>query len=155
MRILNLAVVSYADTEMRPIAPNVYKLNATVVTTRPLKTFWAHYVLHRKTTTYHKYLIDLWEDICAVLGSSIMAPMSKILLDNFMANGLHFSFPLHCPFNGSLTVSHVRWNFSEVNIPLMAAGRYRLDITTAEGKERNLLTCIQVYGSVSDLRVWF
>lgn len=63
-KILNPAIVSYADFEMKSLAPNVYKMNLTVVATHPLNHLWVHYVLNRKTTTYHKYLIDLWEGRC-------------------------------------------------------------------------------------------
>lgn len=154
-RIMNPEVMSYFVFEMKPIAPNVYRMNATVITTRPLQTFWVRYVLYRKSTTYTKYLIDLWEDACAFLGPSYMAPLSKIVLDNFMANGLHFNFPLRCPLNGSMSIIHDRINISHLVTPLVAAGRYRLDMTTAEGKGRNLIAFAQIYGSVSDLRVWF
>lgn len=84
-----------------------------------------------------------------------MGPITKIGKENFIRFGFRYNFSPRCPFNGTLSVLHDRVNISHSVTPLVAAGRYRLDVTVAEGKGENLLVLTQVYGSVSDIRVWF
>lgn len=143
-------------TEFRPVARNVLRVNITTVLTGALTDFWGRGTLYKKYNTYQKYLIDVRDDFCEFfkLGDSTK-PLTKILLDNF-GRLLHFDYQFHCPFGpGLLTGWSKGVNFSDINVPLMPAGRYRFDLLFTKKDERHKYFKFEMYFAISDIRVWF
>lgn len=57
--------------------------------------------------------------------------------------------------SGTLIGYHPGINTSNLNLPLLAAGRFRLDIYEAAQKGRAPNGVVRLYFSISDIRVWF
>lgn len=152
---LNVSIVSYLNSQIRPIASNVYKVNITMVLKVVLENVWVRFVLYHKYQRYPKFLIDVWENGCDFLSGSSTSPMIKILIENSLRAGVKLSFKLRCPFSGTIIVAHDRLNVSGISIPLFPAGRYRLDLMFATAKHQDPYVKFQTYVSISDLRVWF
>lgn len=154
-KVLDESLFAFHKLEFRPIAPNVYRHNMTLVLTRPLPSGWIHFVLYHKYATYQKFLIDIWEDFCAFWDGAANSPLSAMALQNARSIGVNFSFALKCPLSGTLMVTHSRYNMSQSVFPLMSAGRYRFDISYAKHRDVKPYLLTQFYFRISDLRVWF
>lgn len=148
------SLYSYNNVVFKAIAHNVYRINITSTFTRPINELYVHFVLYYKYTTYRKFLIDIWEDGCAFLNSSLTAPVARLAVENTINLGVKMNFKLECPFSGTLIFVHDGLNFSHVNVPLFPAGRYRLDISLASPKKRNIYLEIQAFYTISDIRLW-
>lgn len=155
--ILDHNWLSYMNGEARPIARNVFKVNFTAVFKKPLTTAWCRLVLYYKSSSnvYRKYLVDVWEDACELFRGSKTAPVSRYILDTLLKGNISINVPLRCPFSGTFTMAHPRFNITTTNLPLMNAGRYRLDVFVVTRKGGNPIGVIQFFGSISDIRVWF
>lgn len=149
------SLVSYHNITFRLIARNTLRANITVVLTRPLPQVWIHFVLYHKYIRYQKFLIDVWEDLCEVFNDGHPGLVTTMLLEDVQRLGTVFHFKLRCPFSGTIMVTNDRVNVSGLNLPLMPAGRYRLDLSFAIGREKPALVTIQYFVRISDYRVWF
>lgn len=154
-RVLDHEFVTYCELAFRPVAHNVYMFNYTFVLSRPMKTGWVHFVLYHKYNTYTKFLIDLWEDYCAFWDGANGHPLSILLKENVLRLGVKYNFPWHCPLSGTLNMRHDGLNASHIILPLLPAGRYRLDATLSGAKDSLLYVEQRYYFKVSDLRVWY
>lgn len=153
-QVVNRSFFLFDKVEVKPIAHNVYKANITVVLTAPLNRLWMRFVLYHKYTTYQKYLIDIWEDFCGFAGGSISGQVINLIFNNFKRLGTKFYFELKCPLRNTLMITHDGMNISQVVLPLLGAGRYRLDMHLATGRGKGMFALIQFFASVSDIRVW-
>lgn len=149
-------IFSYYNIELKPIAHNVYRINATAILLRRCDTMWAHIILYYRYATYQKFLIDLWEDVCGFLDGVVTGPLTKIGMDNLKTLDVELNFPKKCPLRpGQLSIVHRSLNYSNVVIPLLPAGRYRLDIFMSAKRNGSIQGQTQTYFSISDFRVWF
>lgn len=155
INILDRRQISFAKMEFRPIAPNMYKHNMTIVLTRPVTDLWVNYVLYHKYAVYQKFLIDIWEDICGFWNGTASSPVSNIVLDNSKFLGFKYNFPFKCPIVGTMAVIHDGFNASNIVFPLLPAGRYRLECRYAHSKKGQAFLEFKHFFQVSDLRVWF
>lgn len=153
--VLDQNQISFAKMEFRPIAPNMYKHNMTIVLKRPITNLWVNYVLYHKYTTYQKYLIDIWEDICGFWNGTAKSPVSSIVLENSTPLGFKYNFPFKCPIVGTMQVLHDGFNASTIVFPLLAAGRYRMECRYAHTRKGKIIMEMHHYLQISDLRVWF
>lgn len=142
---------------IRPIAPNVFKMNLTMVTKRIFNEVWLQMVFFYKYNTYQKFPIATKAELCGVLNGTIANPVGQIFLENFLKleKDLKLSFKLQCPLTGTLSFTAEHFNFSHFTLPLLPAGRYRIDIQAFSTKNGPSLFLAQMYFRISDLRVWF
>lgn len=143
--------------EFRAVGRNTHKINVTIALARPAESWWLRFRLYYKYTHYQKYLIDIREDACAYLSGAHpdRFPLLKIINRNFLRMGTQFNFNHSCPLTGTLRAWNDRINTSHWKIPLLNAGRYRIDITGQPSKYGKELYVARGYFSVSDFRVWF
>lgn len=151
--VVNKDFISEYKCEMRPVAPNVFKMNGTVVLKRPFDNIWVHFQAYYRYSHYQKF-IDHWEDVCDFFKSINKAPMLKMLFDTFLHNKVHFNFELQCPVKGTAIVYHPNANMSHFTLPLIPAGRYRVDLNITKGKNGIQFVFAQIHFKISDLRVW-
>lgn len=149
--VFDTAILQSIHLETRPIARNVLKINASAVLGAAMNDIWGTARLHRKYATYQRYLIHLREDMCAFFKNMNNGnPLTKIIMENFTR------FPIRCPFGpGRITAWRDRCNISEMSLPLMPAGRYRMDVLFTRKQEEHKFIMVKTYFSVSDIRVWF
>lgn len=142
--------------EFKPIARNVLKVNILGVLSEAWTEIWCRATLYKKYNTYQKYLIDLRDDLCQYFNfASGNNLLTKLLFDTY-AQLFQSNFRLQCPIGpGRLSIWADRFNFSELNAPLMPAGRYRLDLLLTKKKPEHKLYIFRTYFSISDIRVWF
>jgi len=70
---------------------------------------------------------------------------------------IYIEFDFRCPLFGNYsagTKPRRGINMSTVNVPLMEAGRYRIDVTNSRRQNGPILSLIQIFLSISDYRVW-
>lgn len=155
IKVFNKTVIPFALYELKPIAPNVFKLNVTIKLAKPINSLWAEFTLYYKYKTYQRYLVHLKEDICAFLEGSETFPIVKLLIESILRLDVQFNVPLKCPFPDLFIATSDAYNMSAFNSPLMPAGRYRLDTAFTIEKNGRTEFIIEEYFSISDLRVWF
>lgn len=140
---------------MRPIAPNVFKMNLTVDLTQPLNKTWVGIVLYYKYNTYQKYLIDIWDEGCKYLNAGTHSPLADVLIFNALKFDFKFNFELRCPaVSGKYSVTHEHLNVSQATIPLLSSGRYRAEMWVAQSKGGRPFAVVKAYFSISDIRIW-
>lgn len=99
--------------------------------------------------------MDLWENVCEFLDGKISGPLSRLYMENVRNLGVNINFKLKCPLlAGKLMITHPGLNFSNVVVPLLPAGRYRLDIFMSEEKSGHIHGQSRGYFTVSDFRIW-
>jgi hypothetical protein len=149
--------VSYLNIEMRPISPNVLKANFTLILRRQFITEWSHIVMYYKSSSnvYRKHLVDVWEDLCGYWNGNALAPVTRYFLENMKNLKMRINFPFRCPLDGSMSITHPQFNASNLVIPLLSAGRYRIDIFMVTHKGGNPVLVIKFFFAVSDHRIWF
>lgn len=96
---------------MRPVAPNVFKINGTFALTEPLDNLWVRFQTFYRYSHYQKF-VDIWEDGCGLFGNKTEARVLKVLLDSFIDNNVQFNFELQCPLKGVLNFYHPHANVS-------------------------------------------
>lgn len=158
-KVFNKTWLKDAVVKWKMIAYNVGVFNASVTLTEPINEFWLHYVTYYKWRVYQKYLIDVWLDICDVLKAPNKHPLSEMIYQNFqnVREGVYVNIDdIKCPFSGNITVKSLQGlNASYLVFPLMQAGRYRIDVSFSTKINGPIFAMVQVYGSISDFRVWF
>lgn len=135
------------------IAPNVYKMNGTVVLREPLDNIWVHFKAFYRYARYQKFA-DHREDLCAFFKHLNRAPILKVVYDAFLLNKVQLNFKLQCPLKETLRIIHPRANMSHFFVPLVPAGRYRIDINITQGKIGIQIISEQLFFKISDLRIW-
>lgn len=138
---------------VKPIAPNVINLNISVTVTQQINYGWLRTTFYHKYNTYKKFLIDVSFEACGFLDGTVGNPVGQVLLNNFVH--IERNFELRCPFEGLLIAGNDHLNVSKITLPLLPAGRYRIDLFGSTAKNGPLIGIAQVYFQISDLRVWF
>lgn len=141
----------------RPIAPNVLDVNISLTMKKVPEEIWMRGVLYYKYTMYQKFLIDVSMELCAFLNGTVGNPVGEVIWQNYLKlqKNVVLNFKMQCPFNGTLNTLISPLNISDMNIPLMPAGRYRFDIHYSAHKCGTVVMIIRYFFSISDLRVWF
>lgn len=156
--IFNKTLITDTMLSIKLIARNVLRINGTLTFTESVNAIWVHAVLNYKYTTYQKYLVDQWMDVCSLLESIGNDLLAQVIWENFSRylNDSVFNFELRCPFYGVLTATNIRGlNVSTLVIPLLQAGRYRADLHFAPRRNGPIYAISHIYARISDLRVWF
>lgn len=162
--VLDRSLIPKDWIDIRPIAPNVYRLNTTITVAQTLNELWYSGVLYYKYNTYQKYLIGFKYEMCAlmdaILDGNDANPYTKIIMDNtaqFMWDSdMETKLQYKCPIEpGELYVRHKSLNASRFSLPLMQAGRYRLNLFTQTSEHASPFMSGELYFRISDLRVWF
>lgn len=163
-RILDRSVISKDWIDIRPIAPNVYRVNATVEVAQTINESWASVTLYYKYTTYQKFLISFKHEGCSLLNALLddnsTSPFKKIILDNtaqFIWDfGYETNFQYKCPVEpDELYAWHEGINVSRFSLPLMPAGRYRVNMFGYTSEHALPYVSGELYFRISDLRIWF
>lgn len=151
----SLFVENWVD--VRPVAWNVVKANASANLTQPINELWIHFILFRKYNTYKKFLIDVKFEGCGFLNGTVNDPVGQYIMENYlrMQDNVQMNFKLQCPISGMLTASTQHLNVSEFIFPLMPAGRYRIDAYAMAKRNGPNYGVLRWYYQISDLRVWF
>lgn len=144
------SVITQENITFRLIARNTVKFNITLVLDHPLQQLWMNFVLYHKYLRYQRFLVNTWDDLCVLRG-----PMIDLVMQNLNRIGTEFHFKLQCPYSGTIMLTNNGFNMSEVVVPLVPSGKYRLDYNLALGRKKSPVITISVFTSVSDLRVWF
>lgn len=150
----NPEFLSQLKCEIKPIARNVLKANITIGLKQVLKSdIWVHTMVYYRYNTYKK-LVDLSEELCGFLRGVNKSPILNMMMENYNEMDVHLNFKLQCPFSGNLILTHDGLNSSQISLPLIAAGRFRVDFNFTKGKNGIYLGFSQLYFSISDLRVF-
>lgn len=128
----NHEFVSEFICEMKPIAPNVFKIHALFQTRTPLKKVWVQSTLYHRYSTYQRF-VHLWENLCEPQLKGKTASKFNIIVDNLSKLG-NLTYDYKCPFTG-IGYTNERLNMSQFIIPLAPAGRYRLDLELSLEKD--------------------
>lgn len=158
VKILNDTNMKNGTLKWKKVAYNVARGNFTVFISKSLNEFWIHCVLYYKYRQYQQYLIDVWVEYCRTVRNPDANPIGNLTWNLFLKfrDQLELNFDIYCPLYGNYTIKTIQSiNVSHIVIPLLQAGRYRLDITTSERQDGPSAALARIYFSVSDLRVWF
>lgn len=103
-------------------------------------------------------MVNVWAEYCNAVKDPEKNPIAKFTHDNFLKTrkSVNMNFDIQCPLYGKLYAeTREALNMSHLVFPLMQAGRYHLDFRFSPKQDGPIYSIIQVYGSISDLRVWF
>lgn len=188
-RVLNRSVISHDWLEIKPLAPNVVRLNASMCVTKEAKEVWGRGVMYYKYNTYEKFLIDYKYEGCSFinhfLNDSQSNPFYGVIMENvyefFFDSEYETNFQFKCPippgviygvsvvFVTDLTKSgrkiilrgknmYLQWydklNFSRFSIPLLPAGRFRVNLYAYATQHEAPFATAEFYFRISDLRIW-
>lgn len=157
--IYNKTLIQMHYVDIRPIARNVIKGNASGTVTDTLDEIWLEGRLYYKYTTYQQTLGTVHLEVCSFFNKTMQNPVAEIIYANIKealaVNGAYLSFKLHCPYLGHMYGWHPGINISYLSFPLMPAGRYRVDIKQKRTRHGSPFALQQYYMRISDLRVWF
>lgn len=140
----------------KPIAPNVLKINFTIVIPSP-KVFhelWLQVDFNYKYNSYQKFPIATVAELCSFFDGKTKNQVIQLIRDNLQHDFI-LNFEQRCPLAGTLSITADRYNFSNINLPLIPAGRYRCDFQFLPRKTAKSIFSVQFYFRVSDLRIWF
>lgn len=119
--------------------------------TKPLNDIWTHTVAYYKYTTYQKYAVDLWENMCGWLLGKSRSFVLDWTLDR-MLKYTNFAHP--CPYKGMVYLQHNNFSISTIPlVPLVPAGRYRLDINITDGSHKQIYLIGKLFFEVADDRI--
>lgn len=152
-----LLALLIGNRRQNDVAPNVLNVNISFTVLKVPREIWIRMVLNYKYATYEKYLVDLTWELCAFLIGTAANPLGEIVMQNFLKlrKNVELNFKLQCPFNGTLNTLITPLNISDINMPLMPAGRYRFDLHYSSHKGGPAAAILHYFLSISDLRVWF
>lgn len=119
--------------------------------TEPIYDAWLHAVVYYKYTTYRKYPIDLWENVC-----DWMSGKSKAYILDWTIGRVRQYTNLNqsCPLEGAIYLKLNNISIEHFVIePLMPSGRYRADLNITGPNRRNVLLLSKIFFSISDHRI--
>lgn len=157
LQIINKSLFIGSKLNWKMVAPNVFNFRSNVNVTKSFNEVWVNIVVYHKYLTYQKYLIDVWIDVCQALKDPAKNPLAELLWDIYLQyrDNLKLNFNPTCPFYGNLVAESLRpINYSYVNLPLMKAGRYRADFRFTNFLNGPIAIIFQLYGAISDFRVY-
>lgn len=126
------------------------KMHVQVILKEPLYDAWLHTVVNYKYTTYRKYAIELWENMC----SWISGRSRSFVLDWSIGKVLKYTNLNHsCPYIGHVycKIDNISTNHFPIEY-LLPSGRYRVDLNVTEGDRKTVLVMAQLFLSISDHR---
>lgn len=155
--ITNTTWIDVHYVDIRPVQRNILRFNASFSLTVPINQMFLHILLYYKYNTYQKFLIHQIGEVCAFSRGEYLNPLGKIFRENLMDlnGGMELNFEIQCPYYGDLRIYHSGVNFSQVNFPLLPAGRYRFDVSFTPTRNGPVYAKYFVYFAISDIRVWF
>lgn len=156
-QVYNKTLVIEDKFFIKPVAPNIYRVNGSFTLTRPVYECWIRLILNYKYNAYQKYLIDQSGELCSLLNFTTSNPVAQLALDNFllMQKDIEMNFKLECPIKGHIWAASAGFNMSKLTIPLLQSGRYRLDVAASPHERGPVYAGGQLYFRISDYRVWF
>lgn len=154
-KVINTTLIDVHYVDFRPIQRNIIKINCSLTLTVPIDQLFLHITLYYKYNTYQKYLIHQIGELCAFSRGEYLNPLGRLFRENIMEMEMKFDFMMQCPYYGTLQIFHGGVNFSQVNFPLLQAGRYRFDVAFTPTRYGPIYAKYSVYFAISDIRVWF
>lgn len=157
-QIFNKTLIKDAIIKWKKVAYNVVVFNASMTLTEPVHEIWIHSVLYYKYRQYQKYLVDISVEYCRTVIDPANHPFGQVFFNNYLLlrDYYNISFDIRCPFSGEMNFSTIRGlNVSKIVVPLMQAGRYRMNFYYSLQQNGPIYAAGQVYVSISDLRIWF
>lgn len=142
--------------EMRPIAPNVYRMNFSVRLHKPVNNIWTHAKIYQRYSVYQK-IADQQEDYCGFFRNETRAPILQMLFDNYITlthiRAVKMNF--ECPSTtNSFEISLNKFNMSHFVLPLLLAARYKVDFNVTRGRNGRSIGFGQIFFRMSDFRLW-
>lgn len=148
----NTDAISLNACEMKPIAPNMYRMNLSVHIIQPLDNIWVYFVVYQRFSSYQKFVYQ-WEDVCGYFRNESKAPIFKVLFDNLKRFSIG-ELNLQCPIANDVVIAVNKFNMSHFVLPLLPAARYRVDLNITQGRNKRHIGFAQVYFRISDFRLW-
>lgn len=123
---------------------------------RDLNNIWMHFNMYHRYTTWQKFLIDRWENLCDYLNGKRIAPVIEVLFKIFQKNS---NINHTCPYREieiilAQTIDRMILDDYLIALPLLPSGDYRFELSIAEGKGENSIMLWKMYFTISDIRVW-
>jgi len=159
-KVYNQTLLTNGIIKWKKVAYNVVQGCANLTITEPLNEIWVRLELYYKYRVYQKHLIDSWFEVCAMFKDPAKNPLTDKLFEYLYSviDDIYMDFDFHCPLFGNFSIQTKPGraiNMSTVKVPLMEAGRYRIDVTNSRHQNGPVLSLIQIFVSISDFRVWF
>lgn len=121
--------------------------------TEPIHDAWFHIVFYYRwnPTTYNKFPIDIWENVCNWLDGG-----KSYILDWIGGNIIKYSNLNHsCPYESQelyLKADNLSINTFIID-QFMPSGRFRIDGSITDGNKSRIFVKGQLFFSVSDHRI--
>ncbi len=157
-RIFNKTLIKDGIIKWKKVAYNTVIFNASATITEPLNEIWVHIVLYYKYRQYQKYLVDIWVEYCRAIHNPNTHPVVPLAFKNYflLREYFYINFDQECPISGEVQLRTIdKFNVSKINVPLMQAGRYRANFYFSVRQNGPVYASGELYGSISDIRVWF
>lgn len=83
--------------------------------------------------------------------------MAQYVLENYERRKENFklNFELECPWPSTVSIRAEHLNVSDIILPLLPAGHYRIDAMISLAKTDPIALALHFFVQVSDIRVWF
>lgn len=160
-KIYDKTLITDVEVKIKKVAYNVLNFNVSLTAHRSYSELWIHIIVYYKYQEYQQYLVNIWVDVCKLSINPDDTPLGRMLKANLepVWKDIYSSFDLlhYCPSPvGKVNIYSIKpLNISQVVLPLMKAGRYRIDFSMAGKQSGTHLGLVQIYASISDLRIWF
>lgn len=135
------------------LSPTMADFELELLLNRTYPSIFVHSVTYRQFSSneYRKFLLDVWEDMCEVSEKAVGNVFLKVIERILSGNTNMFR---KCPFvPGKYFIRMRRMPMDKLNFgQILPSGRYRCDLTLADGYQGNSLIMFKVYLSISDRR---
>lgn len=152
--VVNDTFVKDHEFAFRAVRFNIFRINLSFNLRQALKNIQVHFDTQFRYATFQKFPINRWENLCDYLKGK----RSEVLLAVVFSNLQNYTNVNHpCPYttNETIFLKADRYEFDAFTFKyFLPAGDFRLNITYAEGAERNMVCRLQIHFTISDHRVW-
>lgn len=155
----NHSIITVREFKIKKVAYNVVNVTLSGIVHASFEEVWLHFVLYYKYNRYEQHLVNHWLDFCRYLKSPLNNPISRLVYENYLLfhQDIELNFLVSCPSPvGNLSARTIRpANLSNIVLPLLKAGRYRLNVMISSKQNGPIFFKTRIFASISDLRVWF
>lgn len=145
-------IVSDVFCEIKYIRRDRFRMNIWANLSEPIHDAWFHFEFYYRynPTTYQKFPVDLWENICDWFEGK-----RAHILDWTVGKVLKYSNLNHpCPYIGHVYIRTDNLTTNDFPIEqLFPSGKYRIDVHFTDGNKSNVLVKSQYFFSISDYRI--
>lgn len=145
-------IVSTLTCDLKYLNNERFRVNFYTNATKPLDNIWFHFVFYYRfnPTTFSKFPIDVWENVCDWIGGKAKAAILNFGLGNILK---YTSLNHSCPYQEVYANADNLTSDSFIVDQLFPAGKYRAEANVTDGYKKNLLANIKLIFSISDHRI--